>query len=40
MGMQVYRLKALNAADIDIIRRMLGKRFEGICDPLSQIVLS
>jgi len=45
VGLAVYLLalrvlKALNPADIDIIRRMLGGRFKGLCDLLARVVLS
>jgi len=45
VGLVVYllalrALKALNPVDIDLIRRMLGGRFKGLCDLLSRVVLS
>lgn len=44
VGLLVYllvmrALRAVNAADVDLIRRMLGSRFSRICDLLSWFVL-
>ena len=38
LGMRI--LKAMNTADIDLLRRMLGPRFGRLCDLLSCLVLS
>jgi O-antigen/teichoic acid export membrane protein len=45
VGLVVYllamrALKALNPADIDIVRKTLGTRFRGLCDLLERLVLS
>jgi len=37
LGMR--ELKAVSTADIDLLRRMLGPRFSGICDLLSRLVV-
>jgi hypothetical protein len=44
VGLVVYllsmrALKAVNTADMDLIRRMLGPRFSRICDLLSWVVV-
>jgi O-antigen/teichoic acid export membrane protein len=44
VGLLVYllgmrALKAVGTADIDLLRRTLGPRFSGVCDPLSRLVV-
>jgi O-antigen/teichoic acid export membrane protein len=38
LGMRA--LKAMGTVDIDLLRRMLGPRFNGVCDLLSRVVVA
>jgi hypothetical protein len=44
IGLAVYllgmrTLRAVNVADMDLVRQMLGPRFGGVCDLLARVIV-